>query len=151
MILENKQVAIVGGGPGGLTLASLLQRRGVNVNVYERDMDKHARMQGGTLDLHIDSGLKALEVAGLMDAFKAKYRPYNDRLRVLDKKANIVYDEHIEEQYKGSFGDEAFRPEIDRGLLRDILLDSLKPGTVVWNSHMISLEKDGRNWKITPK
>ena len=41
MLLENKQVAIIGGGPGGLTLARLLQQKGVLVKVYERDADRH--------------------------------------------------------------------------------------------------------------
>ncbi len=40
MLLENKQVAVVGGGPGGLTLARLLQMQGLNVKVYERDLIK---------------------------------------------------------------------------------------------------------------
>jgi 2-polyprenyl-6-methoxyphenol hydroxylase-like FAD-dependent oxidoreductase len=147
MLLENKQVAIIGGGPGGLTLARLLQQKGVIVHVYERDANRQVRTQGGTLDLHTDSGLRALEAAGLMDAFKASYRPYNDRLRALDKNALIVYDEHTEKSVL-SFGDEFFRPEIDRGPLRDILLNSLTPGTVVWDSHMVSLENTGDSWNI---
>ncbi|MDJ1469028.1 FAD-dependent oxidoreductase [Xanthocytophaga flava] len=63
MLLENKQVAIIGGGPGGLTLAKVLQLKGVNVKVYERDLTKDVRVQGATLDLHYDSGLKAIENA----------------------------------------------------------------------------------------
>lgn len=37
MLLQNKKVAIIGGGPGGLTLGRLLQQQGVAVHVYERD------------------------------------------------------------------------------------------------------------------
>lgn len=44
MLLHNKKIAIVGGGPGGLTLARLLQLQGVNVTVYERDKDGNARL-----------------------------------------------------------------------------------------------------------
>ena len=40
MLLQNKKIAIVGGGPGGLTLARLLQLKGANVKVYERDFNK---------------------------------------------------------------------------------------------------------------
>ena len=50
--IENKKIAIVGGGPGGLTLARLLQIKGANVKVYERDVNKDVRVQGATLDLH---------------------------------------------------------------------------------------------------
>ncbi|UOE48894.1 FAD-dependent monooxygenase [Mucilaginibacter sp. SMC90] len=136
--IKNKNIAIVGGGPGGLTLARILQMNGANVKVYERDLNREVRVQGATLDLHEESGLKALEVAGLMDAFNANYRPGADKLRVVDKYANIVLDEH------GADGGSYNRPEIDRGPLRKILLDSLQPDTVVWDSQFVSLsEQDG--------
>ena len=66
--IEDKNIAIVGAGPGGLTLARLLQMNGADVKVYERDINKDARAKGATLDLHEESGLKALQEAGLMEA-----------------------------------------------------------------------------------
>ena len=60
MLLFDKQIAIVGGGAGGLTLSRLLQQTGASVTVYERDLDRHVRVQGGTPDLHYESGLAAL-------------------------------------------------------------------------------------------
>ncbi|MES1224989.1 MAG: NAD(P)-binding protein, partial [Bacteroidota bacterium] len=69
--IRNKKIAVIGGGPGGLTLARLLQMNNVNVTVYERDEHKDARQQGATLDLHDDSGLKAIREAGLVEAFMA--------------------------------------------------------------------------------
>lgn len=56
MLLKNKKTAIIGAGPVGLTLAKLLQQSGAEVTVYERDQDPQARIRGGTLDLHKDSG-----------------------------------------------------------------------------------------------
>ena len=147
MLLKNKSIAIIGGGPGGLTLARLLQLKGAAVKVYERDFSRDVRVQGATLDLHTESGLLALEKAGLIDAFKANYRPDNDRLRVLDEHLNIIYDEHTETSHQ-DFGDKHFRPEIDRGPLRDILLNSLKPDTLIWNSHIVSLKNTGEAWEI---
>lgn len=44
---------------------------GADVKVYERDSSQNARPQGATLDLHEDSGLKAIREADLMEAFKA--------------------------------------------------------------------------------
>jgi len=146
-LLQNKNIAIIGGGPGGLTLARLLQIKGANVKVYERDFSRAVRAQGATLDLHYESGLKALEEAGLTDAFKANYRPNADRLRILNEHAEIFLDDH-QGKSKGNFGDEWFRPEIDRGPLRNILLDSLQPETVIWDSHIISLESTNDTWKI---
>ncbi|GAB3691108.1 NAD(P)/FAD-dependent oxidoreductase [Spirosoma flavus] len=143
----NKKIAIVGGGPGGLTLARLLQRSGATVNVYERDLNRNVRVQGATLDLHDESGLKAIQKAGLMDAFKANFRPGADRLRIMDKGATVVFDQH-EDTGDATFGDDTFRPEIDRGPLRAILLDSLKPDTVVWNSYLLNLTPIDDSWKL---
>jgi 2-polyprenyl-6-methoxyphenol hydroxylase-like FAD-dependent oxidoreductase len=146
-LLQDKQIAIVGGGPGGLTLARLLQLNGAVVKVYERDLSPEVRVQGSTLDLHEDSGLKALERAGLMDAFKKNYRSGADLLRITDQYANVVYDQH-EEVYEEAFGEAHFRPEIDRGPLRDILLGSLEKETIVWNKHLTSLLENEGGWLL---
>jgi 2-polyprenyl-6-methoxyphenol hydroxylase-like FAD-dependent oxidoreductase len=135
--IDHKTIAIIGGGPGGLTLARLLQKNGADVTVYERDASREVRVQGATLDLHYDSGLAALEVAGLMDAFRANYRPGADKMRLTDKAANI----HFEDGFAGTEYD-LQRPEIDRGPLRDLLLNSLAPGTVVWDSQFLSLSRE---------
>ncbi|MXV13859.1 FAD-dependent oxidoreductase [Hufsiella ginkgonis] len=147
MLLKDKKIAIIGGGPGGLTLARLLQLKGADVTVYERDVNRDVRVQGGALDLHTESGLAALQQAGLMDAFKSNFRPGADKIRVTDNQATVHYDQH-EESSAASFGHKHHRPEIDRGPLRNILLDSLRPGTVCWNSHIVALEETGNTWKI---
>jgi len=146
-MIQNKEIAIIGGGPGGLTLARLLQLKGLTVKVYERDINREIRIQGGALDLHNESGLLALEKAGLMKEFKANFRPGAELTRVVDNQAKIYSDQHIEGSHY-NFGDENYRPEIDRGPLRDILLNSLQPNTVVWNSHILSIEQTENKWKI---
>ncbi|NOW95466.1 NAD(P)/FAD-dependent oxidoreductase [Mucilaginibacter sp. SG564] len=143
--IKNKKIAIVGGGPGGLTLARLLQMNGAAVKVYERDAHKDARAKGATLDLHEESGLKALREAGLMEAFEANYRPDADRVRIIDQHVNIILDEHTNAKRPMD------RPEIDRGPLQNILLDSLLPGTVVWDSHFLSMLPEGSSWKLAFK
>ncbi|MES2426438.1 MAG: NAD(P)/FAD-dependent oxidoreductase [Bacteroidota bacterium] len=140
--LEDKTIAIVGGGPGGLTLARLLQMAGANVTIYERDKDSNARAKGATLDLHEESGLLALQEAGLMDAFWANYRPGADRMHLMDKDANSILEESVAGE------NDASRPEIDRGPLQNILLESLQPGTVVWDSHFISMSQKNGVWKL---
>ncbi len=139
------KIAIIGGGPSGLTLARLLQMKGFEVHVYERDQNRQVRVQGATLDLHQESGLAALQEAGLMDAFKQHYRPGADKTCVVDKKGTVVHDEPIN---TGFLEGERFRPEIDRGPLRDILLDSLQPGTVVWNSRFVGMEPTALGWML---
>ena len=68
-LLSDKNVAIIGGGPVGLTMAKLLQQNGIDVSVYERDNDREARIFGGTLDLHKGSGQEAMKKAGLLQTY----------------------------------------------------------------------------------
>jgi 2-polyprenyl-6-methoxyphenol hydroxylase-like FAD-dependent oxidoreductase len=147
MLLENMQVAIIGGGPGGLTLARLLQKKDVIVKVYERDADRYFRQQGATLDLHYDSGLKALREAGLMGEFKNSYRPGAERMTITDNNAVTHYTESHKEPLQ-DLNSEYARPEIDRGPLRDLLINSLNHGTIVWNSNFCELKENGRGWDL---
>jgi 2-polyprenyl-6-methoxyphenol hydroxylase-like FAD-dependent oxidoreductase len=135
--VKGKKMAIIGGGPGGLTLARLLQQSGTHVIVYERDRSRSARVQGSALDLHESSGLAALDAAGLIEAFWANHRPDLDRLRLTDSSGRILHDHPRKMSGAGK------RPEIERGPLRDILLDSLQPGTVQWNFRLESAEMQG--------
>lgn len=141
-VLANKEIAVIGGGPGGLTLARLLQLQGLSVNVYERDAHKDIRVQGATLDLHEDSGLKALARAGLMDTFNTHYRPGADKMRIVDPQGQVKFEE-----LGGTVGG-AFRPEIDRGPLRKILLEALQEDTVVWDRQLQHLEKVNGKWLL---
>lgn len=147
MIPGNRKVAIVGGGPGGLTLARLLQLRGLTVNVYERDLNQDARVQGSPLDLHEDSGLAALIMADLLEAFKNNFMPKADRKKIMNEQAEVLYSDH-DTKVVENFGNPHFRPEIDRGALRNILLASLEPGTVVWDSHFLSMEAAQDGWRL---
>src|SRR5436190_9119979 len=146
MTIQNKKIAIVGGGPGGLTLARLLQLKGATVKVYERDINKDARVQGTTLDLHEDSGLKALRHANLLEEFKMNYRPGADRMIITNEKAELFFSDH-EGNPEADFGSEHFRPEIDRGPLRKMLLESLQPDTVVWDSQFVSMKNQNDGWQ----
>ena len=147
MLLKDKSIAIVGGGPGGLTLAKLLELKGANLKVYERDLDKNARVQGSPLDLHDESGLAALRKANLLDAFKANFMPGADKKLIMNEQAEVFFSDH-DKKIEEDFENPHFRPEIDRGALRKILLESLQPTTVVWNSHFISMEKQNEGWLL---
>lgn len=147
MLLQNKKIAIVGGGPGGLTLAKLLQLKDVDVKVHERDLNKNARVQGSPLDLHDESGLAALRKAGLLDDFKNNFMVGADQSTITNHKAEIFFSDHGQKQDE-NFGDEHFRPEIDRGVLRKILLESLAPETIIWDSHFLSMAKQDEGWLL---
>ncbi|MGW9434860.1 FAD-dependent oxidoreductase [Streptomyces sp. NPDC055607] len=128
------RIAVVGAGPGGLTCARVLQRHGITVTVYDHEAGPDARDQGGTLDLHEDNGQIALREAGLLDDFLRLSRPEGQEMRRMDAKTGAIGFHHVP-------GDgESFKPEIDRGLLRGLLLDSLAPGTVRWGHALRSVE-----------
>jgi len=147
MLLKDKQVAVIGGGPGGLTLAKLLQQEDVDVRVYERDFDKNARVQGSPLDLHDESGLAALRKANLLDGFKKNFLRGADKKLIVNERAEVFFSDH-DTKVEENFGSRYFRPEIDRGALRKILLESLQPGTVIWDSHFVSMEKEKEGWLL---
>ncbi|PUZ24971.1 2-polyprenyl-6-methoxyphenol hydroxylase [Chitinophaga parva] len=147
-MIDKKKVAIIGGGPGGLTLARLLLQKGIDVKVYERDFNRDVRSQGATLDLHENSGLKAIKAADLFHEFKRAYRPGAEKGRVVDKMGNILFDEHEKETTEIDFDSPNARPEIDRSDLRNLLLNSLSPDIVVWNSQFVHMTPAGAQWAI---
>ncbi len=133
MLLKNKKVAIIGAGPVGLTMARLLQQKGVEVNVYERDKDAHTRISGGTLDLHPGAGQDTMKAAGLLESYYAMAIPMG-RI-VADEQGKVLLSREITpEEYHNN-------PEINRNDLRQLLLDSLTAGTVVWNRKFTGLEE----------
>lgn len=147
MLIDNKAIAIVGGGPGGLILARLLQQKGATVKVYERDYNKNARLIGSPLDMHEASGLAALRKANLLNEFKKNYRVGADKKNIVNEQAEIFFSDH-KTKLEENFGHEHFRPEIDRSPLRNILLESLKTGSVEWEKHFISMEAKHDGWLL---
>ncbi|WP_431039426.1 FAD-dependent oxidoreductase [Streptomyces sp. P9-1] len=119
------RIAVVGAGPGGLACARILARHGITATVYDRDAGPDARDQGGSLDLHADNGQLALREAGLLEDFFRLARPEGQEMRQLDPSGAVLFQHEPEP-------DERFKPEIDRRVLRDLLLGSLPPGTVRW-------------------
>ena len=158
MLLENKHVAIVGGGMGGLLLARLLQLQNIKVKVYERDLNADVRVQGSPLDLHEDSGLLAMSKADLLDEFYKNVRPNASKARIVDLNFELKFDEHAiietsSQEISNSNSDSLQdiskpRPEIDRFNLRAVLLNSLLPETIVWDSHFLSMEKENEGWSL---
>jgi len=128
-------ITILGAGLGGLTLARVLHLHGIAATVYEADASRDARTQGGMLDIHDYNGQLALKEAGLFDEFRGIIREGGEASRVLDPQGTVLLDQPDD----GS----GVRPEVHRGDLRRILLDSLPEGTVHWDRKVTAIHPLG--------
>lgn len=128
------RIAIVGGGPGGLLAARVLQRGGLASTVYDADGSASDRNPGGTLDLHADSGQIAIDDAALTEQFAELARPEGQDKRLVDPASGAVLKEFGAEP--GAFA----APEIDRGQLRELLADSVDSSRIRWGHRLIELQ-----------
>ncbi|MET8718917.1 FAD-dependent oxidoreductase [Streptomyces misionensis] len=126
MTTSHFPVAIIGGGLGGLTAARLLHVHGIDATIFEAEASAGVRTQGGMLDIHEEDGQKALRAAGLHDEFRKIVHEGGQAMRLVGPDGTV----HLCEEDDGDRG----RPEVDRGDLRDLLLNSLPDGTIRWNS-----------------
>jgi len=134
-------ITIVGAGLGGLTLARVLQVHGVDVTVVEADLSPAARAQGGLIDIHAYNGMVALEAADLIEEFESIVIDGAQHNRVLDPDGSVLLD-------RPDWG-EGTRPEVHRGELRRILLNSLAEGTVRWGRKVTGVRPVDGGFSLT--
>mmetsp|Transcript_21685 Transcript_21685/g.61450 ORF Transcript_21685/g.61450 Transcript_21685/m.61450 type:complete len:623 (-) Transcript_21685:208-2076(-) len=129
---DDLSVAIVGGGIGGLALALALQNRGVSCRVFERDRHFDQRRQG--YGLTMQQGTSALRSLGFTINAGDNEGVHSTRHVVLTSDGRKVgewgqrkwgRDAEKQSASKSNF-------HIPRQALRQLLLDALRPGTVIW-------------------
>jgi 2-polyprenyl-6-methoxyphenol hydroxylase-like FAD-dependent oxidoreductase len=130
-IMNQQRIAIIGAGPGGLTLARILHLRGIKATVFEREAYPAVRPQGGSLDMHADSGQYAIECAELTSEFKQIVRYEDQETRIYDKYGQLLFLDG---------GSDSNRPEVDRGQLREMLLKSVPSDRILWNHKLSTVE-----------
>jgi 2-polyprenyl-6-methoxyphenol hydroxylase-like FAD-dependent oxidoreductase len=137
-------ITILGAGMGGLAVANILHKNGVEVRVYDADRSASARHQGGMLNINADSGLIALARMGLLEKFRAIVLPGAEALRVLDRTGAVRLH-----QEGGSPREGEERPEVDRGSLRQLLLSQLPEGMVRWNSRVMAITRHAGGHEVS--
>jgi 2-polyprenyl-6-methoxyphenol hydroxylase-like FAD-dependent oxidoreductase len=140
------KIAIVGAGPAGCMLARLLTHRTNNIDVivFEGEDHLNLRSQGGTLDLHVKTGQRALKEADLYDDF-LRYARFDGEAMSLADKNLLRYLKHNGNSAKSTTG----RPEIDRPKLRQILFESLPEDTVKWRHKLTQVEREEKTGEYT--
>ena len=135
---ESNEITIIGGGIGGLTLARILYVKGIPAKVYESDASPNARTQGGQLDIHDYNGQIALKEAKLWEEFTSIIHEGADAVRFLDTDGNILLDLPSD--------DSNVRPEVLRGDLRKILINSLPSDMIIWDKKVRNVQEiaDGK-------
>jgi 2-polyprenyl-6-methoxyphenol hydroxylase-like FAD-dependent oxidoreductase len=126
-------IAIIGGGPSGLSLAALLEAYGVkDYVVYERS-DRETKPRGACLDLHPGSGQKVFKEIGAFDELRKVGRWGEETIHYI---CNTKLDRLFE------FGEGRDAPEVDRYDIRRILLGVIPDEKVRWRCGVESSKRD---------
>jgi 2-polyprenyl-6-methoxyphenol hydroxylase-like FAD-dependent oxidoreductase len=136
MTTTTPRIAIIGAGPAGLAVARTLHLAGIRPTIYDADASLASRNQGGTLDLHADSGQIAIEDMHLEAEFAALARPEGQSHRMLAPDGTV-----LSEQIAAP--DTFAAPEIDRGQLRTMLAESVlagDPDAIRWSHRVERVE-----------
>lgn len=142
------RIAIVGGGPAGLTLGALLHNHRIPFTVFEARPQPTARewaQPSGMLDLHEHDGLRAIRACGLDAPFWPLTGECSEQFIIADSDgAPRRQSEEGAVKAKKREEEEGSRPEISRNNLAKLLLTKVPPESVRWGYKLQTAEwKDG--------
>lgn len=143
---SSPSIAIIGSGPGGLTLACLLQSSSIPFTLFDlraSPSPSAINFPSGSLDLHVESGLRALKSCGLYEAFLRHTRDDAESTRIADKAGEVHYKDEGNPYEK--------RPEIDRSRLNHLLLENINPDVIKWGHKLRSIkpsEEERGSWTL---
>ena len=128
-------ITIIGAGLGGLALARVLHVHGIDAVIYEAEPTPMSRTQGGQLDIHEADGQAAIEAAGLTAQFRALIHEGGEATRALGRDGTVLLD--LPDDGDGG------RPEVLRGELRQMLIDSLPADAIRWGAKVVAVRALG--------
>ena len=93
--LSNIKVAIIGGGPAGLTCAAYLVKQGVKVTIYEKNSELGGILVHGIPDFRLDKNIIKETIDRILElGIEVKYNAKINKVRLLNE---------IEKQYDAIF------------------------------------------------
>lgn len=150
MSTTTPRIAIIGAGPAGLTLASLLSNTSSSPKPSYKIFDLRPKpspasllLPSGSLDLHHESGLLALSACNLLLQFNALQGQECTE-------ETIVADRYGVTQFHDT-GDEGGRPEISRNQLTELLVGSVPEGRISWEHKILSVTPSPSGASEKPK
>ena len=137
------RIAIIGGGPAGLTLGALLHRHNIPFTIYElrpRPTEEELAEPSGMLDLHEESGLAAIRACELYEQFLPLTGDCEESMIIADKHGNILHSDQ---------GGAADRPEISRHNIIKLFLSKIPDNSIKYNTKVLSADRDSATEKVT--
>ena len=130
----NKQIAIVGAGLGGLSIAGFLQRAGFFVTIYEQAPTFSRIGAGIILSANVMKTFRRLDVERALVETGIKPHCYISRAwDTGETMYEIIFDAETEARFGGPY------LNIHRGDLHAVLEQVVKPGTIAFNHRLIGL------------
>ncbi|KAJ5595352.1 uncharacterized protein N7459_001560 [Penicillium hispanicum] len=129
---SSPKIAIVGGGPAGLTVGLLLHKQHIPFTIFElrsKPTDEELAKPSGSLDLHEESGIAAIKEGGLYDQFLQWTGECSEAQKVSDKDGNILWTDE---------GELSERPEISRHALTQLLSAGVPAESIQYDHKLYS-------------
>nr|UIK22908.1 monooxygenase protein [Trichoderma rhododendri] len=133
----NLKIAILGAGPAGLTLASLLtaSKQAFDFTIFElreRPDPADVNLPSGNLDLQEEYGLKVVKACGLYKDFLEIESGCTEQTTIVNKTGQVFLD-HVGQG----------RPEISRNALAQLLLSAVPADRIKWGTKVLSVAPGG--------